>query len=609
MRGLPLASAFVLAAVACGRAPAEIGFVLRSTDGLLDSATSVQLTVFDASLAKCDASSGHVNAIPSGTGVQGFALDHTGCADGAPWCKTIVLDQDGISKMFAIVAKNASGTLAEGCKVVAIDQDPLAVDIKVQRFNPPPCCNDGQLERGEQCEGAQSALTCDGTPGGKCMGITADEVCDCNCTSKEVLLSVDDGVHPPKLTNGPPGSKSSLALSFAPGNAMNPNPLRAVFVNTSPQTIGGSDISVRFMSQDLHTLSTPTPLALQLQLPLTCSAVVGGGMLRKQTSPSIAIATADTVAIGYSSDEVTGGRSEVYLTAQTLDGCTDVHPCANDTECSTGSCDKQAGVCAAAIQLSKTATSGAGAIDARIAAGPSGAVLAVWVRDGQVLGRIWHSDGSLLPTQKEVLIGMAGTHPRVAGFSGGWRVVFEGAGGGDADGVVLVNVDPQGNAGAPTRVNAVTDGPQLSPDVALSLDGRGVVTWQSGGDILLQRIDPTGALGSMDDQATPLNTITDGTQEKPAVASGGAAGDFFVVAWDTVEKGNISARIVNADKGFGFNSVTGQNDEFEASQTYVSGHRTSPAVAIGGGGYIVIGWQDDSMASPGIWARRFPLPN
>jgi hypothetical protein len=36
--------------------------------------------------------------------------------------------------------------------------------------------------------------------------------------------------------------------------------------------------------------------------------------------------------------------------------------------------------------------------------------------------------------------------------------------------------------------------------------------------------------------------------------------------------------------------------------------RRAPAVAIGGGGFVAFGWQDDSAVRPGLYVRRFPLP-
>src|SRR4029079_19328625 len=101
---LPLVPGAVLAG-ACSEAPVDIGLVMRAPEGLLDQATTVTLSVFDASAAKCDKGTGHVNKIPSGEGTQTFQLAQKGCATGIAWCKTIQLDKDGTEKMFAVSAK------------------------------------------------------------------------------------------------------------------------------------------------------------------------------------------------------------------------------------------------------------------------------------------------------------------------------------------------------------------------------------------------------------------------------------------------------------------------------------------------------------------------
>ena len=90
----------------------------------------------------------------------------------------------------------------------------------------------------------------------------------------------------------------------------------------------------------------------------------------------------------------------------------------------------------------------------------------------------------------------------------------------------------------------------------------------------------------------------------------GDLGDFYAIAWEADRGGNgaIGARFAGGDSGFGYNSVTGQNDEFEASPAGVNGARRRPAVAVGGGGFVAIGWQDESASQPGLVVRRFPLP-
>src|SRR5262245_25273016 len=99
---------------ACSHEPARIGLVLETPQSLLGDARSVTLSVFDASEAKC-LSTGHVTKIPSGEGTQVFPLQRKGCDRGISWCKDIELEKSDKAMLFAVVAKSAIGTIAEGC--------------------------------------------------------------------------------------------------------------------------------------------------------------------------------------------------------------------------------------------------------------------------------------------------------------------------------------------------------------------------------------------------------------------------------------------------------------------------------------------------------------
>ena len=168
-------------------------------------------------------------------------------------------------------------------------------------------------------------------------------------------------------------------------------------------------------------------------------------------------------------------------------------------------------------------------------------------------------------------------------------------------------VSLDGGVASPSTVNVVNNGDQDQPDIASLDDGRSIVVWHGGGDIFFQRFDVMGAAIEHDQEA-PLNTVAAGDQQRPVVAAGANAGNFFAVAWETVDTGSISARFVGGDVGFGYNSITGQNDEFPAAHPAILAERHRPAIAVGGDGYVVIGWQDDSEEHHGIYVRRFPKP-
>ena len=589
-------------AFACGRESAVVGLDMRFPQGLIDTATGMTLYVFDADLAKCDDVTGHVDKIPSGGATQKFPLKQEGCADGNAWCTTFELDRDGSKKMFAIVATKAGGTIAEGCTTAVINQNPLTVAITAHRFRPETCCGNGVLEPGEQCD-TGIAGSCDGSPPIKCSGMVEDSICACDCAAKEILLSIDDEEQP-SLKNGPPLTKQSLALAFGPGGASNPTMLRAVFENSDTLALGGADIHQRFLADDLNAIAEPHSLSLQLRLPLTCSNVTGPSIVRQQRTPAIAAASIDTVAIVYASDEANGGQNyDIFLNPQTADGCVDTKPCTEDADCQAG-CVTSKGTCASSIKLNVTKL----CAEPRVARGPVGTTLVTWTRKEGVFGRVWKTDGTVLPPIGEITIAMGGAAARVAGNAAGFRVVYQGSGAGDPDGIFMVPVSADGVLGAPVLVNSLTQGVQDQPDVAMLDDGSTIVTWHSAGDVIFQRFDAEGN-AVVGDQDAPLNTTGLGPEVDQRAPAATAGSGFFLVAWQVMDAsgvGNVAARFVGGQRGFGYNSVTWQNDEFPATDARVAGDRWAPAVALGS--YAVIGWEDRSADHPGVFVRRFPSP-
>ena len=597
-----LSIAALLGGGACSHTPVTLALALTLPQGLIDQATGMTLTVFDASLARCDMATGHIDKPPPVNQTQVFPLDKAGCTGGDIWCTTIKLDKDGNTKMFSVVATRAGTTIAEGCTPKTIDQDPLPVEIQAHRYSPPKCCGNGKLEPGEQCDNGVAG-TCNGGPSTACSGVQEDSVCFCDCTAKEILLSSDD-TEAPFLKNGPVATKKNLALAFGPGGVSNPSVLRAVFENTDKNAVGGADINERFLRQDLYPITEPHPLGLQLRLPLLCSAVTtGSGIPREQRAPALAAASSDTIAIVYQSDENNGGQNyDVLLTPQTADGCADAKPCKAKADCQTD-CDTLAGnTCKPSVVLNTTL---GGCSDVHVATGPSGTVLVTWTRKEGVFGRIWRTDGSVVPANTEISIAPNGSASRVAGSAIGFRVVYQGTN----TGVYLVTVDADGKTSGSTLVNSVATGVHDQPDIGMLDNGAILIAWHSGGDILFQRFDPHGVPAAADQNA-PLNTSGLGAgvdQQHPAVAG---ANGFFVVAWEAPDAatsvGNVAARFVGGATGFGYNSVTGQNDEFVATDPAQMGDRHRPAVALGN--FTVIGWEDHAMGHPGVYARRFPPP-
>lgn len=241
-----------------------------------------------------------------------------------------------------------------------------------------------------------------------------------------------------------------------------------------------------------------------------------------------------------------------------------------------------------------------------IARGADGTALVVWHGGGSVRGRIWTNDGSptgsLTPLSGDLEVATNSTgRPRVAGAGTGWLVVYESGGN-----IWLQPISPSGELGPSQQVNAIGDGVQDQPDVARLADGRAAVVWHSGtGSIWMQRY---GALlePRVGDQDAPLS-LNSPPGWLPVVAGTGDGGGAFAAAWATID-GTVWGRFFYADQGFAYNSVDGQNGDFLASLPGLPGTRNAPSIAIGGVGLVAIGWQDDSTDHPGVYLRAFPLP-
>jgi len=594
---LPLSPALVAAASCQAPEASRIGLVMRMPQGVLDRAKAVDLSVFEALNVSCSAETGQVSDIPPvDKGTLIFPLKQFGCPEGVAWCSDIELDKGEIDMMFAVVARDESGVIAEGCLVRKVDQDPLEVTIKMHLYNEPRCCGDGSVQAGEQCEGAPAAE--------ECGGIVETEVCDAACTSKEIQLANVSTLLPPLEHGGL--LKTDLAMTFAPGVKRLAGGLRAVFSSASPDATQDRDVNIRLLDKDLQTIQTPFPFSHQLRLPTFCDNVGGAGGLKEQHSPAISPVSSSQVGIVYLTNEVAVSRFEVYLVSHTQDGCAEaeVDPVLLSTN------DQKVAASAERPDF---------------AGGPEGSGLAVWVRGGEAYGRIWTQDpdptkqGSLLPPtvigkpQELVLtpsaIDFSVTSVRVAGTSAGWVIVYSAKRDDDVDGGIYMDtVSPTGQLGtAPIRVNAVPDGLQEHPDIGLLNDGTRAVVWRSAGQIFVQRYTKDGVpigdqFNALENPLSPMG----GDHAYPAVAGGGEAGSFFIVAWEDRTTTDIWARLIDPKGGFLANSVTGQIDAFQASYPGTPSVRSRAAVAVGQ--HIAIGWQDANPAHEGVFVRRFPIP-
>ncbi len=575
----------------------QLSLAMRAPLGILDGATSVTLDVFSEGEATCNGATGSV----TGSGKKAsHPLGQTGCAPGASWCKEIHLPRDETTRVFSVTAKGEGGTLiAQGCSNATIDQDPLEVRIDIKPPAAERCCGDGIVQVGEQCDsGINSGSACMADTGGSmCGGIDADSVCSCNCMAEEILLSIPSALGA-ALLNNDPNTKSGLTMAFAGSNGVVAGALRAVFED-GPAGGPPDEVNSRLLKPTLHPFpydeqnpnNPHNAYAFQLHLPSCANPYQHPFASRRQITPSIATVSDDFAAIVYASNQ-TGDLTQfsIYLNEQGPDGCSD-----------------------GSMAISKAVTTSAEFPD--VAPGPGGATLVVW-RDGDELrGRIRQKDGSLEPADTDLSFGKASPdgRPRLAGTANGWTLVHAGAGNGDTDGIWLTSIKADGVADAPTLVNVVTDGVQSQPDIAQLQSGELAVVWRNGSQVFLQRYDASHKriAGDQDEALNPNGAAAVEADRQsagaPVVAAGTQASPWFVAAWETSD-GTIHARYIGANKEFGYNTVDGSNHDFNATHPGITTARRDPAVAISDG-YVAIGWVDTSVEHPGVYVRRFAVPN
>ncbi|MBK8255991.1 MAG: hypothetical protein IPK82_25405 [Polyangiaceae bacterium] len=564
---LPFAA---LLAASCSQNSVPLSLVMVAPQALGD-AESVDLYVYEAVGAEC-AEDGSVGEIP--TEASKFSLTKDGCGEGLSWCAEIEVERTDNPTMFAAVARAQGQTLLQGCTITPVNQDPLDVTIEMKQFIEPKCCGDGKLQPGEQCDPGGSA---------ECGGVIPDEVCNPDCTTAEVLLSVVDNAKP--FMDNLPVTKSELQMAFCPGNSQTGTALRTVFRSADGKANNMSDINLRVMSPDGYTIINPQPLSLQLRLPVPCYDIYETAEGGVERTPAIAAVAQNSTLMVYASNIKVSSSSDIYLIEHTEDVCADVPLNSNP-----------------AVQLSKT-VSAPGSITPDVARGPDGSALIVWEQKGDIQARIWNN-GALIPPFSETALSIGkGALPKVAGNGSGWVVVYQGPG--DAEDIFKRTVDLQGVSGAELRVNGQTGGPQILPDIAMLDSGNYAVVWESAGDVFFQRYlaDGTAVAG---DQDAPLNTDKGGNQFAVSIAAPTSGGTFFAAVWEN-DDATISARFLGEKSGFLFNSVDGRNTSFQASPPGAIGLRHKPTVAIGN--HVMFGWQDDSQEHPGVYIRRFPLPN
>ena len=135
-----------------------------------------------------------------------------------------------------------------------------------------------------------------------------------------------------------------------------------------------------------------------------------------------------------------------------------------------------------------------------------------------------------------------------------------------------------------------------TPQVAITADGRAVVTWdRSDGThrrIQAREISPSGTVG-------PVRTLSPGTVDaSTARIAMDTAGDAFVV-WSSSDgaSARIQGRTITAGGVLGATRNLSQGP----------GMSTSPQVAVSADGHALVAWQLDDGTTNRVQARRLAL--
>lgn len=246
-----------------------------------------------------------------------------------------------------------------------------------------------------------------------------------------------------------------------------------------------------------------------------------------------------------------------------------------------------------------------------VAAGSNGLLYIAWQDDsGVVRGRTYNPQSGALGTESDISTGLTNKHVVVASLGApGWIATWE-----SGNDVKVRAIDPTGKPiGTEQKVNDAThSGAQQHPWIAALSDGRYAIVWGDRGsqDVFVQRFGADGKPVPGDQTATVNDVVKTGDQSTPVIAATPGAGGSFVAAWIDGASGHVRARFLGGTSGFLFNNVDAQSDEFQASAT--DGRtRANPTVAVGGNGpFVVIGWEDttNDPNKAGIYGRRFPVP-
>ena len=537
---------------------------LTAPRALLDRARRLEIRVLEGDVA-CAPETGTMT-FPNGEAaareITRRELGTNGCAAGARFCGDVPVEKSGALRVFEARGKDDAGTtLVIGCASTKIEQDSVSLAIKMFRFLEPAVCGDGRLQPTEQCE-----------PGGT-------PTCDESCQAIEVLLSQGSALG--NTTSGGARTKTDPFFVWPSGSGS----AGRFFAFFTDRVNGGNlDVGLRAMSETFEPVASPPALrAGSIFLP-NGSGFPPAPSQRNQSLPQAAFLGGKYYVV-FQDDDSPSANPGLDIHLRTIDDVLTSEQGATP------------------FYVNGSQTNGeANAQTAPSIAASGNRLFVAWEDGGRIAGRAFTPPATV--ASQQALSTTTGTSkPQVAAVTSGWIVVWQ-----SGTGIQLRAVNADGTASGAEQQVSEGGAAFGAPRVASLPDGRFAIVWSAGGDVFFQRYDNRGNKIA-GDQATPLNdVVTEGDQTQPAIAATSAAGGSYAIAWNDASTGHVRARFTGGSAGFLFNNVNGQSTEFQASRD--DGRtRASPAVAAGGAGFVVIGWEDQSTPNPGVVGRRFPLPS
>lgn len=582
-----LFTSITIAAAACSagctsdasRERVDIGLSLIAPKGLIDVDT-VKLYVYDKDASSIACNEATIS-VPPTSADRVFELAMNKCQDTATgkngWCASGTLEKnaDRVLTFYVEGRFNAKPGGFTGCTETAVNQDPMVIAMVAQPLVEGVKCGDAALGLGETCDPGRGAT---------------DEACDAaKCQTKEVILS--NGKAANRFYRGRPGRKTSVSVLWTPdGHFIGSWSDQAT---GSSGADGGSEITVRRLTPDLISETSPIVLMSEVRMPDASAGANSDGSKRRggmNTSPVMVPLGGSNLLAVWAKDD-----GNVYGSVQ------------------------RTNFSAAAGADFKLSGSGTGQLSPHAAASSTGDALIAFVEGTTVKTVLRKADGSLSAAQS---LGALGTpvednRPRVAWVGGAYVVVW-----GDGNDIKLQRIGSDGAlAGTASVANAgKTAGKQDQPDVAAFSTGEFIVVFRdgqgdSGADIRAQRFDKSGAATGTEITAVVNDQQKDGDQGNPVVTAGtsGSGTRFYLVAWSNPTASQIAARFVNVNGGYVISYLGAKSSEFAVGT--MPAPRSSPAVAVSDAskGYCAVAWADDTDADAAgdddrVRVRRIPMP-